>query len=176
MNENYRIRLNKGMCGRCGIRMRYKGLYYCSVCRKKKLKGQRSSYKKQKSKGLCTHGICKNKPEKGRLSCRKHLMEKNENSKIFRYKLKSIVFSKYGNKCACCGEVEKSFLQIDHVNNDGAKHRETLGDNVVADFYRWIIKNSFPKNLQILCANCNFSKRLNDICVHKFKKRKHNGL
>jgi len=27
----------------------------------------------------------------------------------------------YGNQCACCGETEKKFLTLDHINNDGTK-------------------------------------------------------
>lgn len=45
-------------------------------------------------------------------------------------------------------------LTIDHVNNDGFKNR-------VKHFYRWIVQNSFPDDLQTLCANCNLAKTKN---------------
>lgn len=81
-------------------------------------------------------------------------------------KWQDIVFNHYGNGCACCGEDEKTFLSIDHVNNDGADHRKEVGIGVV--FYRWIAMNDFPKDLQLLCCNCNLGKHRNGgICPHK---------
>jgi hypothetical protein len=54
-----------------------------------------------------------------------------------------------GAACACCGEVERKFLTIDHVNDDGAEHRRQ--HNVAVRLYRWIIKTGFPEDIQILC-------------------------
>ena len=39
-------------------------------------------------------------------------------------KTKLQIYSFYGNKCNCCGETEIKFLSLDHINNDGAKHRK----------------------------------------------------
>ena len=75
----------------------------------------------------------------------------------------------YGNgvmQCACCGEKEIDFLTLDHINNDGTKHRKNVGGNM----YFWVIKNNFPPIFQILCMNCNFAKgkhKNNGICPHK---------
>lgn len=69
-----------------------------------------------------------------------------------------------GPHCNCCGETRVAFLQVDHINNDGAKHRKEVCSG---EFYRWIIKNNFPKDLQILCANCNWGKYRNGgVCPH----------
>ncbi len=82
--------------------------------------------------------------------------------------LKEKVYSHYGKLCACCGETEMSFLTIDHINDDGAIHRQGAGK----DLYRWLIKNSYPEQFQTLCRNCNFGKYINDgTCPHK-KERK----
>jgi hypothetical protein len=79
--------------------------------------------------------------------------------------LRDIVVSHYGGKCICCGETMKSFLQIDHINNDGNICRKVNGRGT--RFYKWIIRNNFPDTLQILCANCNISKRINNgVCEH----------
>lgn len=76
------------------------------------------------------------------------------------------IFSHYGNKCQCCGETEPLFLTVDHINNDGAEARKTQGQSY--QFYRWIRKNEYPKDLQLLCRNCNWGKYANDgICPHK---------
>jgi hypothetical protein len=83
------------------------------------------------------------------------------------------VFGHYSDgtfRCACCGESEYDFLTIDHVNNDGAKHRmELFGrrDAGGVNLYRWLIKKEFPPGFAVLCMNCNFSKGKHRICIHQ---------
>ena len=88
------------------------------------------------------------------------------------YKYKNIIYSHYGYKCNCCEETGKSFLTIDHVNNDGYKERWKGKTKIVGEkFYRKIIKENFPDKYQILCMNCNWSKLINDgVCEHKLIK------
>lgn len=81
---------------------------------------------------------------------------------------KQTVFKHYGFRCACekcpLPEPGLAFLQIDHINNDGAKHRRDLGKS---DFYAWLIRNKFPEGFQTLCINCNVAKSYNKgICPH----------
>ena len=83
----------------------------------------------------------------------------------------------YGGKCACCGEGEFCFLTIDHKRGDGAAHRLSLklGKKRMFDSYRffvWIIRNNFPKFLQVLCYNCNCAKGTKKHCPHFYMKRK----
>lgn len=77
-----------------------------------------------------------------------------------RRKRKELVINHYGGKCACCGISQIQFLTIDHINNDGAIQRKMNGVQRTSGnrFYMWIIKNNFPKDLQVLCWNCNCSK------------------
>jgi hypothetical protein len=89
--------------------------------------------------------------------------------KEYRISCKRRVFDHYGNKCACCGESTYEFLTIDHVNNDGAKHRRELGKGRYSyggNMASWLIKNNFPKGFQILCFNCNCAKGLYGKCPH----------
>lgn len=73
-------------------------------------------------------------------------------------------YSKGTMKCNCCGENEWIFLEIDHVNNDGNKHRKELGHDRIES---WLIKNNFPEGFQVLCSNCNKGRHLNGgICPH----------
>lgn len=67
------------------------------------------------------------------------------------------------NCCNCCGEDIFEFLTIDHINNDGAKHREEIGTNILTD----LIHRNFPEGFQILCMNCNMAKETNGFCPHK---------
>lgn len=123
--------------------------------------------------------------------CRKSLAKiwRNKNkerlikySSKIREQNKRIVIGHYSNNlfcCGCCGENNYDFLQIDHMNNNGNKHRKEIGliyikkDGKIKTtsgdaFYRWLINNNFPESFQILCANCNFSKSKNGgICIHK---------
>lgn len=100
---------------------------------------------------------------RGRYKKNKALM--NAAGKRHYKKLQQIVFNHYGNQCACCGEAERSFLALDHVNNDGAQHRRELGAGHV--LFRWIIENNFPDTIQLLCHNCNMGKHRNGgVCPH----------
>lgn len=79
-------------------------------------------------------------------------------------------------RCACCGETEIEFLHIDHVNGDGADHRrrvkaetgKTLGGT---GMLYWLRDNNYPDGFQVLCANCNLAKRVNNICPHERRRR-----
>jgi len=82
----------------------------------------------------------------------------NAYGKQRRKKIREQVLGHYGNKCAYCGETEYRFLAIDHINNDGAAQRKVLGQAKCSGFYEWIIDNNYPKDLQVLCHNCNFAK------------------
>lgn len=81
-----------------------------------------------------------------------------------RSRQKDIVFDHYGRFCACCGEDEQMFLEVDHINNDGYADRKKNGPYI----YGRIIKQGFPDTFQILCANCNKGKHRNGgVCPHK---------
>ncbi|GAF67281.1 unnamed protein product, partial [marine sediment metagenome] len=84
-----------------------------------------------------------------------------------RFKLKKAAFENYGGTiCKCCGETEIDFLCLDHIDNDGAEHRKIVGGG--NHFYRWLKNNKYPKlRLQVLCYNCNNSKKIRGYCVHQ---------
>ncbi len=79
-----------------------------------------------------------------------------EQQKQKRKRDKIDVMDAYGGKCAICGESHIEFLTIDHSFNDGAEHRKKIKSS---EFYRWLKKNKYPKNLglRVLCFNCNCS-------------------
>lgn len=77
---------------------------------------------------------------------------------------KETVMRHYGDgKIACieCGFKDIRALSIDHIAGGGNAHRRAIGVNG-ANFYRWLIKNSYPKGYQTLCMNCQWIKRNND--------------
>lgn len=102
---------------------------------------------------------------------KKNPLRQKEIDRRARRKLKLDALNAYSNnnpKCVCCGEQELEFLCLDHTNNDGNKHRKITGRGNT--FYFWLRKNKYPKlNIQILCFNCNNSKKITGICIHKRK-------
>lgn len=70
----------------------------------------------------------------------------------------------YGGECKCCGEQETVFLTFDHVNGDGAKHRETTRSGY--SFYKWMKDNDYPNSIRILCYNCNWATYRGE-CPHQ---------
>ena len=126
---------------------------------------QRKWSKKNKDKRLKAQTKWRHaNPEKVKLQNKRSV----PNVRKRRHRDSLIVLKHYGGdipKCKCCEETELMFLTIDHINGGGRKHRiETKNYGLK----RWIIKNKFPKEFQILCMNCNLGKHLNNgLCPHK---------
>jgi hypothetical protein len=84
-----------------------------------------------------------------------------------------------GSKCACC-ERQPEFLTLDHIRNDGYKERTERGNRNPYIAYSEI-KRAFKsgrmkevrrirRKYQLLCWNCNASKRhRSGLCAHKRK-------
>jgi len=84
--------------------------------------------------------------------------------------VKRQVMDAYGRVCVCCGEKELAFLTIDHVNGDGAAHRKATGTRGGIHFYKWLIREGYPKGFQVLCANCNLGRHVNGgHCPHQMR-------
>ena len=99
---------------------------------------------------------------------------KKHNEKRRKYRdshRKNIIKILGGNSCSCKGEdcwhegkcnvKDERCSQLDHVNNDGYKERKSVSD--YKELYRKYAKNPelTKKQLQVLCANCNWVKRFN---------------
>lgn len=156
--ENF---LSEGLC-RCG-KPRIQGKRACKECYDQYVAASRERDKSRKESGLCRQ--CGKNEVTDRARCSRC----TEINRRHLQKLKSMVFAAYGNQCECCGETEKSFLTIDHVNDDGKEHRKSIRSNRI---YHWLKKNGFPKDgFRLLCFNCNCGRRVNGgICPHKLLK------
>ena len=89
----------------------------------------------------------------------------------WKTKIVSTVLEQYSNgnpKCACCGESNRDFLTVDHIEGHGNEHRRKLFGRSQSgwQFYAWLIREGFPSGFQILCFNCNMSKAKHGKCVH----------
>ena len=102
--------------------------------------------------------------------CTKHKL------KLFMKADRQRLLDDMGNKCVCCGERDYRYLQFDHVENDGKKHRQK--DNAGSALKPKHLRDYLEKNpggLQILCANCNCAKNNNGGELYvpdKFTRRK----
>ncbi|KKL68019.1 hypothetical protein LCGC14_2129140 [marine sediment metagenome] len=160
----------------------------CVSCTTGRVKSDNQKRREKRyARGLCTNcGKNPHKPDKRRCQecCDKNQQWYHESS----YKVKNRILDKqrrkdrrqriidhYGGKCVCCGESEPVFLSIDHINNDGADHRANItkkkGRGKQAGsttMYKWIERNNYPTDLQLLCHNCNMGRYRNGgICPHK---------
>ncbi len=94
--------------------------------------------------------------------------KKSNYGKERRLQIKENFFEMYGDICNCCGESERLFLSLDHVQNDGHLHRTNYKDN--RDEYLEAIRVYNPSVYQTLCHNCNQGKHRNGgVCPHKTK-------
>jgi hypothetical protein len=102
----------------------------------------------------------------------KHRIERAEYSKKYRDKTKLDAMIHYGTdppSCKCCGTEEIEFLTLDHIDNDGAKHRRAdMSRTRGRDFYSWLKRNSYPTSLrsQVLCWDCQWGKKSKKGCPH----------
>lgn len=81
----------------------------------------------------------------------------NEQSRMAKKRLKDTVFEKYGNICSACGFSDIRALTLDHVLNNGAEERKSIGERGV---YRRSLDDQYTEEYQILCMNCQFIKRV----------------
>lgn len=105
------------------------------------------------------------------------------NLKKMKQRTKVEVFSWYGSACVCCDETYIDFLTLDHINDDAIRE----GENYVTasgkchqqrrtgyNLYCKIRMSGYdnrPRDIQILCFNCQWGKRLNaGFCPHHPKK------
>jgi hypothetical protein len=69
-----------------------------------------------------------------------------------RRALRQAVLDLLGGRCVCCGVTDYVFLDIDHVNDDGAEERRRT---TVATHRLALVE---PHRFQVLCRNCNWAK------------------
>jgi hypothetical protein len=127
----------------------------CSSCRKQK---EFSEFSNSKTGKYGKHHHCR--------KCKAAFQKQRY------HKAKEEVFNHYCNgdvKCQCpkCDVVDARFLTVDHIKNDGAKHRRKIGEGPWV-LYWWLKKNGFPEGYRIYCYNCNCGRqRNNGICPHE---------
>ena len=150
----------------------------CVICGKK-FRVIRTNLKhldKSRTMKTCSKECCKIRNSQNHKNWEKlHPQRIKDRAKEYHQNLKFSVMAIYSEgqpKCACCGTTWIEFLSIDHINNDGAKHRRELYGNRIRcgyDFYKWLKDNDFPEGFRVLCMSCNHSYGHFGYCPHNFK-------
>ena len=122
------------------------------------------------------HTVCKKCRNKQCVGInKKNSAKANENRRTAWSRLKIEVMTAYCGgtpSCACCGESHIEFLSLDHINEDGAHQRRSLGNSHSNKaVYRWARSNNYPATLQVLCHNCNRAKHIHGECPHERERR-----
>ena len=109
----------------------------------------------------------KNNPDKVKAWIKANIERVRATGKRTKQKLRREVLQAYGGVCACCGENNTEFLNLDHANGNGAAHRREVGRG--HGVYFWARRNNFPKDagLRVLCHNCNVATHYYGYCPHK---------
>jgi len=117
----------------------------------------------EKELGYARKYYAKNK-EKIQIRAREWARDNRHKVVAYQEKLKAGTLAAYGGRCALCGETNVEFLSIDHVANDGAKHRQELNPNQ-STIHIWARRNGYPSSLRCLCMNCNITE------FYKFRRK-----
>lgn len=99
----------------------------------------------------------------------KHAQWKARTTKNAKARLRAArdaVLSMYGGKCKCCGVDERCFLNVDHINGGGRRHKRQFANDLV--YYRWLVVLGKPRaGFRLLCFNCNFGYYVMGVCPHQ---------
>lgn len=108
---------------------------------------------------------------KGRPNSHKIYPNRDAKWKAWRQRTKKAIHDLLGGKCVRCGFEDSRALQIDHVNGGGAEEVKATTGNYQVMILRSILSGS--KKYQLLCANCNWIKRVerNEVRNNKIKKQ-----
>lgn len=154
MNKHRKTRLEQGLCVSCGKNKHRANRTTCEDCGKKASVVAQNSMKKRTSNGCCAR--CGEKGLSTKSLCKSCQTKQQEHWCNKITKIREEVYAAYGDTCNHCKETDKDVLTLDHVNDDGAIHRQEVGSGW--PIYVWAIRNNFPDSLQILCANCQMRK------------------
>lgn len=94
-------------------------------------------------------------------SCHANYYQRNRATKLEvlhcrRAKLKVEILDAYGNECILCGETQREFLSLDHINGGGTVERYELGRKGT-NFYAYLKRQGWPDGYCTLCHSCNQS-------------------
>lgn len=162
-----------GVCITCACRPADEGFVTCATCRARAAKYKKDANARRERNHLCrscgaarelNRKLCPRCLQYFRLHARSRKIQNAEAHRRRKQAAIDAVLRHYGDECACCGEVERVFLTVDHLEGTGAAHRKQIRRR---NIYFWLVKNHFPQGFQILCFNCNCAKERVGQCPHR---------
>lgn len=151
--------IKQGRCGNCGGEVK-KGVT-CVTCNERATRSTMRRYRWNILNKKCA--FCGGELSDKNFRCNSCNRRHVTRTFLRWHRRRRLVLSAYGGKCRCCGTTQNEFLEIDHIDGGGTKHRTLNGKS---HFYGWIIRNGYPDILQLLCANCNRGKWKFGVCPH----------
>lgn len=147
-------------CKRCAQEAK-DGRRFCQACLDRSVVANRELRAKRQAGGLCywcgqrqaLPGI------KACAVCRTRDIQR-------RLQLRAAAITHYGGVCACCGEPQQEFLQLDHPGGGGCQHRRQLQAQGTT-LWLWLKKHNYPPGFRVLCANCNAALGFYGYCPHQ---------
>jgi hypothetical protein len=99
---------------------------------------------------------------------------KQQTHQSYNERIRQWILDFFGGKCVHCGIDDPRVLQIDHINGDGHKYRQDVGWSLQKR-YNYVKKNQETARLvmQLLCANCNWIKRVENKEYRRTTKATH---
>jgi|SRR5208337_986926 len=163
VSDAYKRYKAQGLCRRCGDTP-LPGKIRCAKCHADHLSSGKKWRDDAIASGLCRY-CCKRPREADFSMCSICLPVHTERQKTLYQLQRKACIERYGGACVCCGLTTAVYLQLDHKNNDGAKHRKTFSKTGRGGtLYGWAFHNGFPDILQLLCANCHQAKTAKGGC------------
>jgi hypothetical protein len=163
MKDSYEVAVGTKKCSVCGVckpfcdfsksKVDASGYHsYCKRCQSKHVKLCRDKNRDEYNKKQMEWRKNNPKAMKEYARCRKVVVDK----------MREEVIKGYGGVCVWCGERDPRALEIDHVNNDGAKERKEINKRLTygRGLYGRLISAEFPPQYQLLCCSCNRVKCL----------------
>jgi hypothetical protein len=114
---------------------------------------------KRRECGLCER--CDNPADPGKARCARHRKQRSEGIKAIKLE----VLSRYGKggRAVCCWPgctvSDPDMLTLDHVNDDGAKHRRETG-LMGKTLYARLKRQGWPLGYQTLCGGHQWKKEV----------------
>jgi len=116
----------------------------------------REGYRRRQARYLETHRDDVNQRKRERRKDPEFTAREVDYNRNRRRELKRQVYELLGDVCTHCGFTDIRALQIDHIKGGGKKSRQE--QKAYTTMYRDVLRNPTP--YQLLCANCNWIKRV----------------
>lgn len=152
-------RMTERLCVRCGGGPLERKCKVCDECIRTKEKWDAAKRARElKGQGLCRS--CKRPVDPSRPSA---CLKCHTRYQTLRVETKRRALAMYGGRCKWCMASDLAALTLDHIKDDGAEKRKDgryPGSGTGYHLYCWLLRVGRQPDLQCLCFNCQWLKRI----------------